>query len=540
MEFEDILYSKDSEIEECKSIINHIKNCCKNYNKNGSNPYILIELLNEKIYILYRLRYNNYEKISLELKTIDEQIYKQIKIFKKEVFKDFKGKDTINLNDEIQNPKSVLNLKYALDYIKNIKQKFKKLKEFKKYIANHDYFDKYIFKKSQEAKKEAFFSIVKFIKNHQWISTFLFFFIGLISFLGYFWLKYGFIPFILKDEFFTVILISSTIIIITSFICIGLLWSFWWMYYTEKQEGKFKSGVFFYKSIFVLVLSCFLCNFFMILFAKYIDNNFNIPQNIYWIIVILLMVTFLLLLLFFIFIISILIKYEKIAFFVFMLIFISLYIYVIATLKIFIIFAFIALLVFWLIFIVNDNNKKIIRISYIACFSFLILTLIGILSDLIYTKLKISNVDYMYLTLDKKSKEYIPSNLFYNLDDITIISYDDGNLTFMYNDNKISRNISQHCIIFKDENNKSIDTNKQEFKYRDGNLTFENSFCSKKATAKLNLNCLTYAKESNSTIKLYNIKALSRLGEFWHLETTYGDKFEISKEFIKAKLKNEN
>lgn len=80
---------------------------------------------------------------------------------------------------------------------------------------------------------------------------------------------------------------------------------------------------------------------------------------------------------------------------------------------------------------------------------------------------------------------------------------------------------------------------KQKYKFENGNLYFkDNSY--KKVTAKLNLDCLTYAKETNTTIEIYNIKAVSSLGKTWLLKTLNDGKdgkFEIVSDFIKGKVK---
>lgn len=177
--------------------------------------------------------------------------------------------------------------------------------------------------------------------------------------------------------------------------------------------------------------------------------------------------------------------------------------------------------------------------------------------DNIYKKLNFGNINYSCLTFNKEAKEHIPSHLICgeildknsslnNLaclqDDIKVISFINDNLTFQYRDRNITyKNFPLIYLEFIDENNQIINIKDKKVKLKDKILTYENNTSKQNVATKVMANkYVTYAKESNSTIKLYNIKALSRLGEFWHLETTYGDKFEISKEFIKAKLKNEN
>lgn len=92
-------------------------------------------------------------------------------------------------------------------------------------------------------------------------------------------------------------------------------------------------------------------------------------------------------------------------------------------------------------------------------------------------------------------------------DEIEIISYIDENLTFKYKNREISKNVAKNCI----ENN-------------DNNAT-------------LKRDCFTYAKKTDTAIKLYNIKALSTIGEFWYIKSRDGAKFEIPQEFIKEKVR---
>ncbi|NLK67437.1 MAG: hypothetical protein GX282_08195, partial [Campylobacteraceae bacterium] len=166
--------------------------------------------------------------------------------------------------------------------------------------------------------------------------------------------------------------------------------------------------------------------------------------------------------------------------------------------------------------------------------------LLPILSSDIMQRLNFGNIDYTYIALDKSSKKYIPSDLIYIKDNIKIISYEDNNLTFEYSNKKISKNCSQNCIEFKDKNGKNIETNNQELTFKEGKLILKNDTCKEEqieANATILKDCLTYVKENNETIELHNITALSALGEFWYLKTSYGDRFEISSELIKSKVK---
>lgn len=132
----------------------------------------------------------------------------------------------------------------------------------------------------------------------------------------------------------------------------------------------------------------------------------------------------------------------------------------------------------------------------------------------IMKRLNFGNIDYEYITLEKsfhilenllcKNNE---DNLGCIKDEIEIISYIDENLTFKYKNREISKNVAKNCI----ENN-------------DNNAT-------------LKRDCFTYAKKTDTAIKLYNIKALSTIGEFWYIKSRDGAKFEIPQEFIKEKVR---
>ena len=134
----------------------------------------------------------------------------------------------------------------------------------------------------------------------------------------------------------------------------------------------------------------------------------------------------------------------------------------------------------------------------------------------IMKRLNFGNIDYEYITLEKSS--HIPENLLCknnenNLgcikDEIEIISYIDENLTFKYKNREISKNVAKNCIENSDKN------------------------------ATLKRDCFTYTTNADTAIKLYNIKALSTIGEFWYIKSRDGTKFEIPQEFIKEKVRQQ-
>ncbi|WP_228568657.1 hypothetical protein [Campylobacter sputorum] len=294
MEFEYILYSKDSEIEECNKIVEHIKNCCKDYYKSKSNSYILIKLLSDKIDILKNLKHDNYDKILLKLKTINEQIYKQIKIFKQKVFRDFKTKDKnyllskYNISNIFQIVSNISNEEYYFyfrhkDNLKNHNiektyDKFEYLEKIKSYILDDEFLNKYMDKKSQKAKKEVFLATFNFIKKHQWISTVLFFGLGFIIYFFYFFKK-G-IPFVSGQEFIYITTATSTIFLLIPVIILLIVIIFYYLYITEKKEGKFNERWWlFYKSIFVDSLSLILMAITFLVFPDTV-SEFIVGSNL--------------------------------------------------------------------------------------------------------------------------------------------------------------------------------------------------------------------------------------------------------------------
>ncbi|WP_228568656.1 hypothetical protein [Campylobacter sputorum] len=151
--------------------------------------------------------------------------------------------------------------------------------------------------------------------------------------------------------------------------------------------------------------------------------------------------------------------------------------------------------------------------------------------DNIYKKLNFGNINYTYITLSKEAKKHIPSHLICgeildknsslnNLaclqDDIKVISFINDNLTFQYRDRNITyKNFPLIYLEFIDENNQIIDTKDKKVKLKDKILTYENNTSKQNVAAKVMANkYVTYAKESNSTIKLLILKHFQDLENF--------------------------
>lgn len=105
MEFREFLCAKDKEIEECKELISYIQNSYENFGVIGSNSYILIQLISNKINILKNLQYFNHNTTLSNLEIIDNEIYMQIEILKKETKSNSKDKNLVkefNMEDCIK------------------------------------------------------------------------------------------------------------------------------------------------------------------------------------------------------------------------------------------------------------------------------------------------------------------------------------------------------------------------------------------------------------------------------------------------------
>ncbi|MCZ6168361.1 hypothetical protein [Campylobacter ureolyticus] len=528
---EEILYNKHKEIDECKKFIEFIEKYFLNSNKPDSNSNILINLLNQKLKILNSLDYKNCKNLVLSFEKLDDEIYNQIEILKSEI----KG--------DIKNFTYYKQIKYNVDNINKNLKKDKNLsitKIIEEFLVKNEYFEKYIYKKSVKVKREAFFDIFNFIKNHQWISTLLFFAFGFISFLFVFYIKSNFIPILNQNEFTFILLISSSAILITSFICLAYIYIFWLMYDIDKRSKKFDKKIFYYDSLFVWIISLVSTLLFFIFFGNYIDkidiawlNKFLSVNKI---------ALFLIFLTIFIFavIVSFFIKFKIFAFIMIIAFLILFYIF----LNFSILLIFTSLFLTWILLNDNITNKKEFINLYALLYIFLIFGTLGIISDYIFKTLNISGVEYKYIVLDKKADEFLPDDMIYKFNcdkEVEIISYIDSNLTYKTDNGSESRNLEdKDCLTFIDDNNKTINTDNKKFTFKDGNLTFTEKKNNTIQNVKANFNyksCLTYAKYKNDSIVLYNIEAISTLGKYWYIKTKFDDKFELQSDFIKTKVK---
>lgn len=164
------------------------------------------------------------------------------------------------------------------------------------------------------------------------------------------------------------------------------------------------------------------------------------------------------------------------------------------------------------IYIYIGIYKKDIFIFKLFVSIFIVFNLIFLLPTLSYnimTRLNFGNIDYKYIILDKNAK--LPYEICdgANIKNIKeVISYKNGNLIYKLENNTTkSLNISIECLTFEN---------------KDSNKTMSEP---------------TYFTKNDNQIKLYNIKALSTLGDKWFIESSNGFRFKIDKRFIKTEIK---
>lgn len=560
---EEILYNKHKEVEECENFIKFIEQYFLNFNEPASNSNILINLLNQKVKILNSLDYQNCKNLVLSFEKLDDEIYNQIEILKSEINQDTKK---FTYDKKIKYNVSNIN-----KYLKKDKNSITP-KIIKEFLLKNEHFEKYVYKKSIKVKKEAFFDIFNFIKNHQWISTLLFFSFGFVIYILFFFFQ-GYIPAISQSELLYQIIQSSGIFLLIPCLIISLVFWYSSIYINDRQNGNFDNKIFKYfsKSLFVnltsyiaaslsiwLVLQIFpleiykLLVWFFYLFEKYL---FEIRQEFFipFFTLLIIFIAFLL----FNFLLSKVVKSQKfqIVFYILLLvIYTSMAIYVLfitnSLFKVpFILFMFVSIVLFWKLRIDNERNKK--EYLYLVCFSttLMMFSVPVFFSDYIYKTLNISGVEYKYIVLDKKADEFLPDDMIckFNCDkEVEIISYINSNLTYKTDNGSKIRNLKdKDCLTFVDDNNKTINTDNKKFTFKDGNLTFtekknntkENNTIQNVKASFNNKSCLAYAKYKNDSIVLYNIEAISTLGKYWYIKTKFDDKFELQSDFIKTKVK---
>ncbi|GKH60985.1 hypothetical protein CE91St25_13210 [Campylobacter ureolyticus] len=479
---EEILYNKHKEVEECENFIKFIEQYFLNFNEPASNSNILINLLNQKLKILNSLDYQNCKNLVLSFEKLDDEIYNQIEILKSEI----KG--------DVKNFTYYKQIKYNVDNINKNLKKDKNLsitKIIEKFLVKNEYFEKYIYKKSVKVKKEAFFDIFNFIKNHQWISTLLFFSFGFVIYISFLFFQGHYIPVISQSEFIYQIIQTSGIFLLIPFFIILFVFGVMYLYVDYKKN------------------------------KNYFDYLMSISYIIIFICFILLFILLLICIIYIIFI-----RGFKIA---------EIY---------FVFFIILSIFLFWIVSIRNFVNKNDYLLVLITGLILMVIGVNAITLVPIFKTLNISDIEYKYIVLDKKADEFLPDDMIckFNCDkEVEIISYIDSSLTYKTDSGSEIRNLEdKDCLTFIDDNNKTINTDNKKFIFKDGNLIFtekkNNTIQNVKASFN-NKSCLAYAKYKNDSIVLYNIEAISTLGKYWYIKTKFDDKFELQSDFIKTKVK---
>lgn len=547
MSFEDILYNKDKEIEECKEFIRYIKEVFFVYNKDNLNVCILLELLHKKIYMLNSLKIEKYDQAIDNVRKIDEHIVKQIKYLKKEIYNDFSQKlDNKNtLKERLETKYNLNKLDKAINleyyFLKRHKEYFKnfnipntlKLNKIKNELRNNDFFDWYLYKKSQEYKVDTILGIFNFIKNNRWLSTILFFGFGFIIYIFYFFKETT--PFVFGQEFIYVVVSTSTIFLLIPIMFVIFVMSFYYLYISDKKDEKFKKGIFFYKSFFVEVLSFLLMNITILIFSEDISKLvMNSDLQIGFDEVIEVIAVMILVCIFYIFVVSILIKNQKatLGIFLFMLFFIFMISKKIGSINLFfpILFTFFGICLFYIILIEKDEKASFYTPAFLVAFSIILLGTTLIFIDVVYKKLNFGNIYYKYVILDKNAKlpnEICDDRYIKNIKEIKeMLSYCDENLTYkLENNEKKSIKIPSNCIAF---------ANKDGYIYKTYN---KKDLCHyNKKDINVSVVMPTYFIKKYDSIKLYNIKAITKIGSSWHIKAVNDFRFKIDKDHVKTEV----
>lgn len=513
--FKKLIYERNEVVQECDRFIDEFTN--QTYDQNFLE---LINLLKEKQNNYKILQYNNCQELALNIRELNDKIYHQIIMLS-------------NLGKLER--KSEIYIKYTKLYDS---------KQIQDFILKQ----------------------INYIKKcHKSIITTL----GLIPFIVYFIFGKNIGYFSLANSIGIVSILSALAISgISLFIILFLLpilhLIFLFTYSDKEKNKKYLYGIYILVlvvSVVLIIISCFypelitikfLNYYFLILMATiamyyYIFHYRKNKKNDFE-------------LLFFMF---------SHGFFSFLNIFIIL---IIIYARINADFAIITILtIFAILFFLSSTvliTTKDLDLFKISFFSLIItnFSIIVMMSDKIIEVADLGNINYHFITLDKKALSALPSeickkdcdkyfcltkdNKNYCSKNISVISYIDNNFTIRYDDNNQTQslyNISiKECLKFYDKSGKELKIKESEsIEFSGGALKFKDDNGDGKMEQNVTINsmpqtCMTYVEEENDTIKLYNVKALSMLGKFYYLQTKGGEKFEIDSSFIMSKEKIED
>lgn len=418
-------------------------------------------------------------------------------------------------------------------------------------------------------KKETVLLLCNLIRNNKWFSTFMFFAFGIIIFLAFcFFYNDKIVPAISQSELMYVMTMSSTIFILLPILFILAVFAFAYLFNYDKQNENFKNNRFMSESLFInvtsFIISIFITLAIIIFFSDRIDVRFNNNYHMAGIAIILLFLC--IIFRFSVFCVLKIIKNEMSAIFLYLAIIVMCGVSFYLSIKlgeinktISISMLFMSLIIFFMFFIDTEISKKENIILFIFTFIMLIICSTATFLNYGYKMMGFGDINYKYITIDKIAKESLPRWIinkkeikeYFCLSDfggkitcekenVEILSYKDGNITFQYNGNiENKENISTQCLKFLNKNNEIIKIANRKIKFDDKTLIFlDNNDSIKDVVAKTDPEIyLTYIEDLGDTIKLYNIKAVSTLGKYWRLKTKRNkDKFYIESKFIKGML----
>lgn len=565
---------KNRNIEDCENFKKYLED--NFYFSNFENIRKLYSLLDYKISLYNQISNESLVYIKNALDLQNEKIYNQIYIVKNEIFNDFITTNDTNLFDLIETRK----IKYKkiaeeFDSKKFTQESYqqenfdafhtsyitnKSILDFKKTITQNVYFEKYINKAVKNEKIEAFKTIWYFIKNHQWISTAIFFGLGIFVFMGNFMNIGRYIPILSQGEIMSISINISVILLFFSVCFILSILFFYYIYILDVEVENFSKKnrccFLYYKSVFGYFTAIILLTYQLFIILLLTKLNM-LPEFIlnYPIISLLIMIllSFIIINIFFNFINNEIVQT------------ISLFVTLISVIIPFMIQAgivslLIALFILlMLIALFSKEEKKSFTIMYIMIFILAYFSGAFLLSNTLFKYLNYGNIEYKTLTLNKKAKDAIPKKIYSDknfcilqneafypqnryicLKDINITSYYGGDFTYIKNNSSYTtKHINSNSFKFY-ENNKSIQDIVSDTNYTNLTLSFIDTNKQKKTYKNVTMesNYKTYiTQDANDTIKLHNVKALSTLGKFYYLESTNGERFEILSTYILGKVK---
>lgn len=499
---------------------------------------VLMKMLDDKTYFLQNITSNSLDSTKSKIEKQDKLIYNQILLIQNALWKDYNDKKHKNSNVNT----------------KKYKQKIDNKDQIKK-IINNNHFKKYIDDRGIQTMQDTIKNILNFIKNNQWISTFLFMSIGFLFYMTYFVFSISYLPQISQGDFFYILVISSSIGIFfvgyfSLFFSIAPLCykNMFKDIYFEKQWQK--------PMVFLVAFLATPIYIFLIL-------CFGLEPAMYQ--PLLLLIVFVA--------ISLLIAICQLCkndLFQEKSIKDQIFYFLSNTVPIFLLMFAIHGVIYIIVYHSSQNtNFEInyaVTIFVAALYYFFTLEVENIAHTLLITFafccivsltlfssnfakiFNIGNIEYKYLVMDRVALDKMPQYISrYRcvtkkqkdkpecVQGVTINSFQNGILTYE-NSEKIYINKNLDFEFF-DKSKSELDVKiGQVISYENKTLSYieNNQTKTQKhiAMKPKKLNKTYIAQSADSTIRLYNIKALSTLGKFYYLQAQNGKKFKILSSYI--------